>query len=101
MDTSATINTSRTSKEERKNCFIVGILIQLISMFKRILGGLRERKKARHDAFSKSPIRLILGIGNPGEQHQNTYHNAGLLYLDYLSGGCKNEFKQYRSFAFC
>lgn len=27
---------------------------------------------------------IILGLGNPGEEYQNTYHNVGWLALDYL-----------------
>lgn len=31
-------------------------------------------------------IKLIIGIGNPGKEYQNTYHNAGLLAVDCLRG---------------
>ena len=29
-------------------------------------------------------IKLIIGLGNPDKKYENTYHNAGFLFLDYL-----------------
>lgn len=29
-------------------------------------------------------IRLIIGLGNPGKKYENTYHNVGHLFIDYL-----------------
>ena len=34
----------------------------------------------------KSPVKLIAGLGNPGEQYQSSRHNLGFLTLDYLAG---------------
>ena len=31
-----------------------------------------------------SEIKLIIGLGNPGPEYENTYHNAGKLMVDYL-----------------
>lgn len=30
-------------------------------------------------------MRLILGIGNPGQRYQNNRHNVGFMFLDYLA----------------
>jgi len=29
-------------------------------------------------------IRLIVGLGNPGQKYENTYHNAGFLFIDSM-----------------
>lgn len=29
-------------------------------------------------------MKLIIGLGNPGKEYQNTKHNAGFMCLDYL-----------------
>jgi len=31
-------------------------------------------------------VKLIAGLGNPGEQYQSSRHNLGFLTLDYLAG---------------
>ena len=30
-------------------------------------------------------MKVIVGLGNPGEKYQDTFHNSGFLALDYLS----------------
>lgn len=36
---------------------------------------------------------LLAGLGNPGSKYQNTRHNIGFMFLDYLAEGAGMSFK--------
>lgn len=39
---------------------------------------------------NKSFRKILIGLGNPGKEYENTYHNAGFLAIDFLAGDKKN-----------
>ncbi len=43
-------------------------------------------------------IRLIAGLGNPGEKHEQTRHNAGFWFVDALAARENVTFKQESKF---
>lgn len=45
-----------------------------------------------------TPIRLIVGLGNPGREYENTRHNAGFMILDRLAARLRVEFGNERKF---
>jgi len=46
-----------------------------------------------------NPIRLIVGLGNPGSKYQNTRHNAGFWFVDALAQQHNVTFKAEQKFA--
>jgi PTH1 family peptidyl-tRNA hydrolase len=42
-------------------------------------------------------FKIIAGLGNPGKDYEKTYHNAGFLALEHLSGSEKNSWRKVGS----
>jgi PTH1 family peptidyl-tRNA hydrolase len=45
------------------------------------------------------PLRVIVGLGNPGPEHLNTRHNAGFWFVDMLAKRHGGEFRDYRKYS--
>lgn len=45
-----------------------------------------------------SAIKLIVGLGNPGREYEQTRHNAGFWFLDELAWAWKASFKDEKKF---
>jgi len=44
-------------------------------------------------------LRMIVGLGNPGPEHQLTRHNAGFWFVDLLARRHGGEFRDYRKYS--
>jgi len=49
--------------------------------------------------MSGLPLRIIVGLGNPGPEHQLTRHNAGFWFVDMLARRHGGEFRDYRKYS--
>ena len=45
------------------------------------------------------PLRIVVGLGNPGPEHQLTRHNAGFWFVDVLARRHGGEFRDYRKYS--
>jgi PTH1 family peptidyl-tRNA hydrolase len=45
------------------------------------------------------PLRVVVGLGNPGPEHQVTRHNAGFWFVDVLARRHGAEFRDYRKYS--
>ena len=34
-------------------------------------------------------MKLVIGLGNPGKEYENTRHNVGYMFLDYITNNAK------------
>lgn len=46
-------------------------------------------------------FKLVIGLGNPGKKYENTYHNAGFLFIDDLTKKEEVGWKKIKTFQFC
>ncbi len=45
-----------------------------------------------------NPIRLVVGLGNPGPEYQETRHNAGFWFVDLIARRYNGQFKKESKF---
>ena len=70
---------------------------------------LRKKSAPSNNSVSidNRQIRLVVGIGNPGDKYKNTYHNVGFLFIDSIietaegnDEGKKATWKSIKSFRY-
>jgi PTH1 family peptidyl-tRNA hydrolase len=49
--------------------------------------------------MASMPLRIIVGLGNPGPEHQLTRHNAGFWFVDLLARRHGGDFRDYRKYS--
>jgi len=48
--------------------------------------------------MSHKPIKMVVGLGNPGAEHQQDRHNVGFWFVDELARRLEGNFKSERKF---
>ena len=58
------------------------------------MDGLVKMMQTQEKKFKLADIKVIIGLGNPGQKYHWTRHNIGFLILDALAAHCGIDFKK-------
>ena len=53
-------------------------------------------KRQANEKLPANRLRLVVGLGNPGESYRNTRHNAGFMVADKIACDFKIEFNNQK-----